>query len=287
METQTAASAQPDSSGQLGQNGSAVNTLRAICFDLDGTLADTEPLGHRPAYNRAFREAGLGWRWTPKLYRDLLQHPGGGRDRLRHYMQSYEPEWPEAMELDTSDPEALIRDLHARKAQHFHKIVEKGEVPLRPGVERLIGEASAAGVKLAVVSNASRGTVASLLAHSLGKTIGGQLDVVLCGDEGYAKKPAPDLYLEAMRQLGVQPGEAIAVEDSRLGLRAALEAGMATVVTLNKITRNEDFSGADLVVDSLGEPEAPTTLARPTLLNEGWVTLADLRAAQQRHAKLA
>lgn len=264
-----------------------MSKLRAICFDLDGTLADTEPLGHRPAYNRAFREAGLGWRWTPKLYRDLLQHPGGGRDRLRHYMQSYEPEWPDALELDTSDPEALIRDLHARKAQHFHKIVEKGEVPLRPGVERLIGEASAAGVKLAVVSNASRGTVASLLAHSLGKTIGRQLDVVLCGDEGYAKKPAPDLYIEAMRQLDVQADEAVAVEDSRLGLRAALDAGMATVVTLNKITRDEDFSGADLVVDSLGEPEAPTTMARPALVNEGWVTLEDLRAAQQRHGMAA
>lgn len=264
-----------------------MSVLRAICFDLDGTLADTEPLGHRPAYNRAFREVGLGWRWTPKLYRDLLQHPGGGRDRLRHFMQRYEPEWPEASELDTSDPEALIQDLHARKSQHFHRIVEKGDVPLRPGVERLIGEASAAGVKLAVVSNASRGTVASLLAHSLGDTIGSRLDIVLCGDEGYAKKPAPDLYIEAMRRLGVDAQEAVAVEDSRLGLRAALDAGMATVVTLNKTTRNEDFSGADLVVDSLGEPEAPTTSARPELQNGGWVTLEDLRAVQRRHAKAA
>lgn len=264
-----------------------MSTLRAICFDLDGTLADTEPLGHRPAYNRAFREAGLGWRWTPKLYRALLQHPGGGRDRLRHYMERYDPDWPESPELDTSDPDALIKDLHARKAEHFHNIVAKGDVPLRPGVERLIGEASAARIKLAVVSNASRGTVASLLAHSVGKSIGRKLDVVLCGDEGFAKKPAPDLYAEAMRQLGVQPEETVAVEDSRLGLRAALDARMASIVTLNNITRDEDFSGADLVVDSLGDAGAPTQLARPALSNAAWVTLDDIRAVQRRHAGAA
>ena len=261
--------------------------LRAICFDLDGTLADTEPLGHRPAYNRAFRDAGLSWQWTPKLYRDLLQHPGGGRERLRHYLDNYQTDWADSAAIETTDPEELIQDLHARKARHFRDLVRNGEIPLRPGVERLIGEASAAGIKLAIVSNASRGTVASVLGHSLGKTIGESLDVVICGDEGFRKKPEPDLYIEALRRMEVEPVEAVAVEDSRLGLSAALTAGLATVVTLNATTRDEDFSGAELIVDSLGEPEAPTSMARPLLQNDAWVTLADLRAVQERHAESA
>lgn len=258
--------------------------LRAICFDLDGTLADTERLGHRPAYNRAFREAGLSWRWGPKLYRDLLQHPGGGRDRLRHYLSTYQPEWPEDTEVDPENPEPLIQDLHARKAQHFHALVRDGEVPLRAGVARLLNEAGAVGIHLAIVSNASRATVAAVLEHSIGSALEGKLDLVLCGDEGFPKKPEPDLYIEALRRLSVDPLEAVAVEDSHLGLSAALTANMATVVTLNATTRDEDFSGAELIVDSLGEPDAPTTSANPPLKNGAWVTLDDLRAVQARHA---
>lgn len=256
--------------------------LRALCFDLDGTLADTERLGHRPAYNEAFKAVGLPWRWGPKLYRKLLQQPGGGRDRLRHYMDTYNPEYADGCELDTSDPEALISALHARKSDHFKKLVTKGDVPLRTGVSRLFEEAHAAGLRLAIVSNASRSTVGPILSHSIGKNITDRLDVVLCGDEGIRKKPSPDLYLEALRRLDVSPSEAVAIEDSRLGLRAAIGAGIPTVVTLNQNTQDEDFSGAQLIVDSLGDADEPTGIAKPALLNNQWVTMADLRAAQRR-----
>lgn len=259
--------------------------LRAICFDLDGTLADTERLGHRPAYNKAFKAAGLSWRWTPKFYRKLLRQPGGGRDRLRYYLDNYNPKIADSATVVADDPEALIHDLHSRKSEYFDRLVRDGSVPLRPGVARLFREASAAGIRLAIVSNASRATVAPILAHSIGREITDTLSVILCGDEGIAKKPAPDLYREALRRMDVSPAEAVAVEDSSLGLRAAVGAGLATVVTLNANTEDEDFSGADLIVDCLGDDDCPVSQARPALLDGKQVTLDDLRALQRRRAQ--
>lgn len=258
-------------------NGFSDVTLRAILFDMDGTMADTERLGHRPAYNHAFKEVGLAWRWGPKLYRRLLRQPGGGRDRLRHYLERYQPALGPLARAAEQDRESLVSELHARKAQHFDALLREGKVPLRPGVARLMDEAHAADVRLAVVTNASRASLVSLLQHSLGPAQREKLDLVLCGDEGVAKKPAPDLYLAALNRLGIQPAQAVAIEDSQLGLQAAAEAGVATLVAINDNTAGEDFSAAAMVVDTLGDPEAPATVFSGVLGNSRYVTLNDLR----------
>jgi phosphoglycolate phosphatase-like HAD superfamily hydrolase len=65
--------------------------LRAVLFDVDGTLADTERDGHRPAFNAAFAELGLGWDWDVELYGELLAITGG-KERIRHYMEKYVPD---------------------------------------------------------------------------------------------------------------------------------------------------------------------------------------------------
>lgn len=251
-------------------------SLRALLFDVDGTIADTECLGHRPAYNQAFKELGLPWRWGPKLYRRLLKQPGG-RERVSHYLDSYSPELGERADDGRENPDNLVGDIHKAKSRHFSRLVKRGRVPLRPGIARLMREAAAAQIKLAIVSNASRATLEPVLEHSVGSELRGLLSLVISGEEVSAKKPAPDLYLRAAECLGVRPGECLAIEDSAMGLAAAVAAGIATVITVNQNTREEDFSGADLVVESLGEPGEPTAVITGPAVAGDCVALADLR----------
>lgn len=252
-------------------------SLRALLFDVDGTLADTECLGHRPAYNKAFKELGLPWRWGPKLYRRLLKQPGG-RERLSHYLDSYSPELGELAGDVRENPDSVVGDIHKAKSKHFSRLLKRGQVPLRPGIARLMREAVAAGVKLAIVSNASRATLEPVLEHSVGGELRGLLSLVISGEEVSAKKPAPDLYLRAAECLGFRPTECVAIEDSAMGLAAAVAAGIATVITVNRNTREEDFSGADLVVESLGEPGEPTTVIAGSKVPGDCVSLADLES---------
>jgi HAD superfamily hydrolase (TIGR01509 family) len=250
-------------------------TLRALLFDLDGTLADTERLGHRPAYNRAFKALGLPFRWGPKLYRKLLRRTGG-RERLLHYLERYHPDLGEHREAIEADPRAWAKAVHALKSRYFRRLVRRGRVPLRPGVARLMNEAKAEGLRLAIVTSASRSTLAPILRHSLGAALVRQFDVLVCGRDVAHKKPAPDLYWLALQRLELAPGECVAIEDSGSGLAAARAAGIATVVTTNDNTVHDDFAGAQLVVDTLGEPEAPCRVLQGRL--EGHcVTVTALR----------
>lgn len=229
--------------------------LRALLFDVDGTLADTEPQGHLPAYNRAFRELGLGWKWSKQLYRKLLLLPGG-RERIDHYLDEHAPELGDHREEVERDRKAWIDSLHRLKSRHFRERLEAGEVELRPGVRRLMLEAGAAGLQLALVTNASRASLEPFLQHILGPELRDRIDVIASGEEVERKKPASDLYRLALRRLKRRPGECVALEDSAMGLAAAREAGIPTMVTVNADTRDQDFSDALLVVDQLGEPGA-------------------------------
>ena len=250
-------------------------SLRALLFDLDGTLADTERLGHRPAYNRAFKELGLPFRWGPKLYRKLLRHTGG-RERLLHYLEQYGPDLGEQRAAFERDPRAWARSVHALKGRYFRRLVRRGRVPLRPGVARLMNEAAGEGLRLAIVTSASRSTLAPILRHSLGAALVRQFDVLVCARDVARKKPAPDLYLLALARLELEPHECIAIEDSQSGLAAARAAGIATVVTTNDNTAHEDFDGARLVVDTLGAPEAPSVVLQGRL-DGACVTVRALR----------
>lgn len=230
-------------------------TLRALLFDLDGTLADTEAHGHRPAYNQAFQSLGLKFRWGSSLYGHLLKQPTG-KARLLHYLTRYEPELGEHAEAVGEHPEAWVEHVHALKAQNFRARLEAGQIPLRPGVARLIRETARAGVRLALVTNASTSTVQPFLKFGLKKELAECLDFVITTDGFLRQKPAPDLYQQALRKLKLAPYECIAIEDSNVGLAAARAAGIPAVVTVNELTAGEDFSAASLVLDCLGEPNA-------------------------------
>jgi HAD superfamily hydrolase (TIGR01509 family) len=249
--------------------------LKALLFDLDGTLADTERLGHRPAYNRAFRKLGLNFRWGPKLYRKLLKQPGG-QERLLHYLKRYDPELGQHQAAAEADPRAWTQSVHDLKSRYFRRLVRRGRVPLRPGVARLMQEARAAGLRIAIVTSASKATLKPILRHSLGAALMQGIDVLVCGEDVQHKKPAPDLYLLALARLDLAATECIAIEDSAMGLAAAAAAGVPTMITTNDNTVHEEFDRALLVLDTLGEPDVPA-VAQLGVLKERFVTIDTLR----------
>jgi HAD superfamily hydrolase (TIGR01509 family) len=222
-----------------------------LIFDIDGTLADTERDGHRVAFNRAFQEAGLDWDWSISLYGDLLD-VAGGRERILHYVHGYEPSFDPPNNL-----ESFVEELHTAKSRHYKSLVREGTIPLRPGVKRLIQEAREQGVKLAIATTSSLDNVLALLETTLGSESPSWFETIAAGDVVPHKKPDPGVYLHALQVMNLQPENCLAIEDSYQGLQAALQAKLKTVVTLNDYTRDQDFAGATLVLNHLGEPDEP------------------------------
>jgi HAD superfamily hydrolase (TIGR01509 family) len=251
----------------------------ALILDCDGVLADTELDGHLVAFNQTFEEFGLPVRWSVEEYKRKVRI-GGGKERLASLLT---PEFVAAAGLP-ADPEqqrAAVAAWHRRKTEIYLDLVARGAVPPRPGVARLVGEALSAGWLVAVASTSAAPSVRATLARAVGAPTARQV-TVFAGDVVPAKKPAPDIYLLALRVLGVPADRAIVVEDSRNGLLAAVGAGLACLVTVNEITAGEDFSEAAMVVSSLGDPGnggEPTVLIAnhsPAPPPGDQITLADL-----------
>ena len=242
--------------------------LRAIIFDVDGTLAETEE-AHRAAFNDTFAEWGLPWEWDRALYGELLKVTGG-QERLRHFIETRAPE-------KGAEMLARIPELHARKTERYGELIASGSVPLRPGVARLIDEARFDGLRVGVATTTSSPNVEALTRAALGRPATDVFDALACGEEVEKKKPAPDLYKLALERLDAYPAEAVAIEDSANGLKSALAAGIQTVITPSAYTAGEDFSNALAVVSHLGEPDLPYAHTAGFGFSSGMVTAEMLK----------
>lgn len=245
--------------------------LEVLLFDVDGTLADTERDGHRVAFNAAFQEANLDWEWSVELYGKLLKVTGG-KERIRYYLDTFNKQFRGPADLD-----GFIAGLHAAKTRHYTDLLARGAIPLRPGVRRLLNEARAAGLRLGIATTTTPVNVTALLRHSIDPDAESWFEVIAAGDIVPKKKPAPDIYDYALRELGVAPGHCVALEDSGNGVRSSVGAGLTTVVTVSDYAAEDDFSGAALVVDQLGEPDRPFCVAKGNEHGARCVDLALLR----------
>jgi HAD superfamily hydrolase (TIGR01509 family) len=221
-------------------------TIKAIIFDVDGTLADTED-GHRQSFNKAFAENGLDWHWDVALYDKLLKVTGG-KERIKYFVSDFLQGYTKPENFDD-----FVKHLHAVKTGHYTAMLREGAIPLRPGIKQLIIDARKAGIALAIATTTTAENVSALLEVGLGKDWASYFAANGCGDIVPKKKPAPDIYDWVLDKLALQPGECIALEDSYNGLHSALAAGIKTYITTNPYTHTQDFSGAAAVLDDLSD----------------------------------
>ena len=224
-----------------------MGALKAIFFDQDGVIIDTEKDGHRVAFNETFKAFGYDFQWDVDRYHKLLQI-SGGKERMRHYFH----EEGLFTELSKSEEDAFIKDLHKKKTKIFISLIEAGKLPLRTGIKRVMEEAMEKGVRLGVCTTANERS-ANAIARGMLRDI--EFEFVLAGDVVSKKKPDPEIYLLALERTGLNPQECVVIEDSRNGILAAKAAELYVVATTNVYTENEDLSDAEIVVTSLGDPD--------------------------------
>ena len=224
--------------------------MDALIFDCDGVLVDTERDGHRVAFNRAFAALGLPIEWGIEQYGDLLKI-AGGKERMRSYFDNVG--WP----VEVVDRDALIKRLHLLKTDYFIQLIESGELPVRSGINRIVDEAYAAGVRLAVCSTSNEKAVTGVVRRLLGLERYAKFAGIFAGDIVARKKPDPAIYQFAMQRLQLDPTRSLVVEDSHNGLLAAIRAGIICAITTSTYTVSEDFGQAAAVYPELGDPPVP------------------------------
>jgi HAD superfamily hydrolase (TIGR01509 family) len=229
----------------------ATSSLEAILWDMDGVLADTERDGHRPAFNQAFEENKLDTVWDVERYGVLLEI-GGGKERMTAHWN--EVGWPANMP-DGDARVDKVKELHLRKTAIFMDMINQGTIPLRPGVLRVIDSAIDSGIRLAVCSTSNEAAVRNLVQTLMGPDRASKFQI-FAGDMVKKKKPAPDVYNMAVDQMGLDKSRCVIIEDSGIGLGAARAAGISCLVTKSSYTADEDFSGADMIVNELGDDPA-------------------------------
>jgi HAD superfamily hydrolase (TIGR01509 family) len=224
-----------------------MSKIKAVFFDQDGVIIDTERDGHRVSFNMTFKEFGFTDEWSVEYYHELLQI-AGGKERMKHHWKTKGFSNP----LTETEIDELVKEMHKRKTALFVELIESGKLPLRPGIHRFMKEAMEVGLKIAVCTTSNEKAAKAITEKILSDI---KFETVLAGDVVEKKKPDPEIYNLALSKLGLQPDEVFVVEDSKNGVKASKAAGLKTIVTTNSYTEKEDVSPGDVIVSCLGDPD--------------------------------
>ncbi len=221
--------------------------IKAIFFDQDGVIIDTERDGHRVSFNDTFKHFGYDFEWGVDYYHELLQ-VAGGKERMKHHLHTR----GFGKEVDPQEEDELIKAMHKWKTSRFIEMIESGQLPLRPGIHRFMKEAMDAGLILGVCTTSNERS-ARAVAYQILSDI--NFSFVLAGDVVSKKKPDPAIYMLGLEKSNLTAEEVVVIEDSRNGVLAAKAAGLSVVATTNVYTAKEDLSAAEIIVTSLGDPD--------------------------------
>lgn len=249
--------------------------LEALIFDVDGTLVNSERDGHLRAFNLTFKQFGLNWVWSNELYHDLLRITGG-KERLKYYLDTYHSTFTH------NDLDNFIATIHQHKTSLFINLMTQEKVRLRVGVDRLLNEAKASQLRLAIATTTSLENVNALISSALGADFLREFEVIAAGDIVEKKKPASDIYTWTLEKMGLSAQQCLAFEDSNNGFLSATNAGLKTIITVNEYTNNHNFDGALVVLDSLGDAQQPFTMISGSPTN---TTCVDVDYLRSLHAK--
>jgi HAD superfamily hydrolase (TIGR01509 family) len=231
-----------------------MSKIKAVFFDQDGVIIDTERDGHRVSFNMTFKEFGFTDEWSVEYYHELLQI-AGGKERMKHHWQTKGFSKP----LTEEEIDVLVKDMHKRKTALFVELIETGKLPLRPGIHRFMKEAMEAGLKIAVCTTSNEKAAKAITEGILSDI---KFEIVLAGDVVEKKKPDPEIYNLALSKLGLTPDEVFVVEDSKNGVKAAKASGAKVIVTTNSYTEKEDVDAGDVIVSCLGDPDGAKATLR-------------------------
>jgi HAD superfamily hydrolase (TIGR01509 family) len=236
-----------------------MSKIKAVFFDQDGVIIDTERDGHRVSFNMTFKEFGFTDEWSVEYYHELLQI-AGGKERMKHHWKTKGFSNP----LTETEIDELVKEMHKRKTALFVELIESGKLPLRPGIHRFMKEAMEVGLKIAVCTTSNEKAAKAITEKILSDI---KFETVLAGDVVEKKKPDPEIYNLALSKLGLQPDEVFVVEDSKNGVKASKAAGLKTIVTTNSYTEKEDVSPGDVIVSCLGDPDGEKAELRKGAIN--------------------
>jgi HAD superfamily hydrolase (TIGR01509 family) len=217
---------------------------KAVLFDVDGTLAETERDGHLVAFNRVFQALGIPWDWTDEDYQWLLKTTGG-LERMRVYAQHCGQ-----LQFLEGDGAQRLQEAHKLKNKLYAELVSQGAVRPRPGVAAFIQNLLQQGVIWAVVTTTSRANFDALYKACLKPNGVPPPQFAICGEDVEHKKPDPEAYLQALHRLQLRPEDCLAVEDAPNGLKAARAAGIACLVVRSVYFQSGPWDGAYEVRDS-------------------------------------
>jgi len=249
--------------------------LKAVIFDVDGTIANTEHDGHLKAFNEVFELYNLDWYWDSELYGELLS-VSGGKERISYFINKYSPIMKRPLSVHD------IAEIHRKKTDIFVNKIYEGSISLRTGVERLIKDANDNHIRLAIATTTSFENVKAILESSLGKSALDNFEIIGAGDVVKNKKPSPEIYDYVLKKMNLDAKECIAIEDSEIGFSSSTASGLKTIVTLSEYTRTQNFDGALVVLDHLGDEGQPFQMVSGAQTNHTMVSVDYLKELYER-----